>query len=244
MIRKVIRIDEERCNGCGLCASACHEGAIEIVGGKATLTRDDYCDGFGDCLPACPQDAISFEEREAAAYDQAAVDAHLKERAAQGRPAPARPNHSQSGCPSASPVTIAAAADTAPFSITPVTRLKQWPCQLRLVRSNAAFFQGADLLVAADCTAYAYAGMHEEFMKDRVTVIGCTKFDDEDYIRKLTEIIENNDIHSVTVVRMEVPCCGGMEYAAKTALSESGKKLPFRCVTLSVDGQILEDEKN
>ncbi|MFQ9014733.1 MAG: ATP-binding protein [Lacrimispora saccharolytica] len=199
MIRKIIQIDTEKCNGCGLCAKACHEGAIGMVDGKAKLLRDDYCDGLGDCLPACPVNAISFTVREAAAYDEAAVLAK------KGKG----------------------------------SQLQQWPVQIRLVPVEAPFFQGADLLVAADCTAYAYAEFHKEFIRGRVTLVGCPKLDSVDYAEKLTEILRNNEIRSVTIVRMEVPCCGGMENAVKRALQASGKLLPWQVVTISTDGKIL-----
>lgn len=199
MIRKIIQIDTEKCNGCGLCAKACHEGAIGMVDGKAKLLRDDYCDGLGDCLPACPVKAISFTVREAAAYDEAAVLAK------KGKG----------------------------------SQLQQWPVQIRLVPVEAPFFQGTDLLVAADCTAYAYAEFHKEFIRGRVTLVGCPKLDSVDYAEKLTEILRNNEIRSVTVVRMEVPCCGGMENAVKRALHASGKFLPWQVVTISTDGKIL-----
>lgn len=199
MIRKIIQIDTEKCNGCGLCAKACHEGAIGMVDGKAKLLRDDYCDGLGDCLPACPVNAISFTVREAAAYDEAAVLAK------KGKG----------------------------------SQLQQWPVQIRLVPVEAPFFQGANLLVAADCTAYAYAEFHKEFIRGRVTLVGCPKLDSVDYAEKLTEILRNNETRSVTVVRMEVPCCGGMENAVKRALQASGKLLPWQVVTISTDGKIL-----
>lgn len=199
MIRKIIQIDTEKCNGCGLCAKACHEGAIGMVDGKAKLLRDDYCDGLGDCLPACPVNAISFTVREAAAYDEAAVLAK------KGKG----------------------------------SQLQQWPVQIRLVPVEAPFFQGTDLLVAADCTAYAYAEFHKECIRGRVTLVGCPKLDSVDYAEKLTEILRNNEIRSVTVVRMEVPCCGGMENAVKRALQASGKLLPWQVVTISTDGKIL-----
>lgn len=213
MIRKIIHIDEEKCNGCGACATACHEGAIGIVNGKAKLLRDDYCDGFGDCLPACPMDAIHFVEREAAAYDEAAVQANKRKKQAQAAAA----------TPAAQP-----------------SQLGQWPCQIKLVPVNAPYFQGAKLLIAADCTAYAYANMHSEFMKGKITLIGCPKLDAVDYTDKLTEIIRGNDIQSVTIVRMEVPCCGGLEHAAREALRASGKFLPWQVVTISIDGKILD----
>lgn len=230
MIRKIIHIDEEKCDGCGLCADACHEGAIGIVGGKAKLLREDFCDGLGDCLPGCPAGAISFKEREAPAYDAAAV------KAAQERSAPETPAR---GCPGTHVQSLG--QSEAPREKMPaVSRLGQWPCQIKLVPPNAPFFDGAKLLVAADCTAYAYAAMHEEFMRGRVTLIGCPKLDGVDYTEKLTEIIAGNDIRSLTIARMEVPCCGGLQYAAENALKASGKFIPWQVVTVSVDGNILE----
>lgn len=207
MIRRIIEIDEDKCNGCGACAAACHEGAIGMVDGKAKLLRDDYCDGLGDCLPTCPTGAIRFVEREAAAYDEQAVLENQKK--------------------------------AAPAVIQP-SQLAQWPCQIKLVPVNAPYFQGARLLIAADCTAYAYANVHQEFMRGKVTIIGCPKLDDVDYSEKLTQILENNDIKSVTILRMEVPCCGGLEMAAKKALKESGKFIPWQVVTISIDGKILD----
>ena len=233
MLRKIIHIDEEKCNGCGACAEACHEGAIGMVDGKARLLREDYCDGLGDCLPACPAGAISFEEREAPAYDAAAV-------AASKGAADARPH----GCPGSAvrQMNAAPAAEEAPAApAKPVSRLAQWPCQIKLVPVRAPFFDGAKLLIAADCTAYAYAAMHEEFMRSRVTLIGCPKLDAVDYSEKLTEILKQNDIKSVTVVRMEVPCCGGLQWAAENALKASGKFIPWQVVTVSVDGKLLDD---
>jgi ferredoxin len=205
MIRKIIQIDESKCNGCGACARACHEGAIGMVDGIARLLKDDYCDGLGDCLPACPMDAITFVEREAAAYDMKAV----LER-----------QHANAG-------------------ITLNSQLRQWPVQIKLVPVNAPYFHGADLLVAADCTAYAYSRFHEDFIKNHVTVIGCTKLDATDYSQKLAEIFRQNAVRSVTVVRMEVPCCGGMEHAVKTAIQSSGKEIPCHVVTISTDGRLL-----
>lgn len=193
MIRKIIEIQEEKCNGCGLCASACHEGAIGMVDGKARLLREDYCDGLGDCLPQCPTGAITFVEREAAPYDEAGI-----------------------------------------------SRLRQWPCQIKLVPVNAPYFHKAKLLIAADCTAYTYADFHRDFMKGKITLIGCPKLDGADYSEKLREIIKNNDIRSVTILRMEVPCCGGLEMAVKKALQNSGKFLPWQVVTISTEGQILD----
>ncbi len=227
MIRKIIKIDEEKCNGCGACAAACHEGAIEMINGKAKLTREDYCDGLGDCLPACPVDAISFEEREAPAYNEAAVLA-----AKQSKTLPC-------GCPGTQSRAIKREeklSSTAPVS----SMLSQWPVQIKLVPVNAPYFNGANLLVAADCTAFAYGNFHSEFIRKHVTLIGCPKLDEGDYADKLTEIISNNDIRSVTIVRMEVPCCGGIENAVKRALQASGKFIPWRIVTISTDGRIVD----
>ena len=229
MIRKIIKIDEEKCNGCGACASACHEGAIEMVNGKAKLTREDYCDGLGDCLPACPTGAITFEEREAPAYDEAAVLASKQEK----EPLPC-------GCPGTHSKAINRSLDSAEVSAPVNSRLSQWPVQIKLVPTNAPYFDGANLLVAADCTAYAYGNFHNEFIRNRITLIGCPKLDSIDYTEKLTAIIANNDIKSVTVVRMEVPCCGGIEHAVKEALKASGKFIPWRVVTISTDGRILD----
>ena len=226
MKRRIIKIDEEKCIGCGACAEACHEGAIEMIDGKARLTREDYCDGLGDCLPTCPVDAITFEEREAPAYNEAAVLAAK----AQKQPLPC-------GCPGTRAGTIL--RKPAPTITAPVTsQLQQWPVQIKLVPVNAPYFDGADLLVAADCSAFAYGNFHEEFIKGRITLIGCPKLDQVDYGEKLTAILVENDIKSVTVVRMEVPCCGGIENAVKTALQASGKFIPWRVVTVTTDGQI------
>lgn len=205
MIRKIIQIDEEKCNGCGACAAACHEGAIGMVNGKAKLLRDDYCDGLGDCLPACPTDAIHFVEREAAAYDHEAVMKNKEEK------------------------------------MKLVSRLTQWPVQIKLAPVKAPYFDGAKLLIAADCTAYAYAGFHERFIKDHITLVGCPKLDAVDYAEKLTEIIRENEISSVTVVRMEVPCCGGLEHAVKTALKDSGKLISWSVVVISTDGKVISE---
>lgn len=233
MVRKIIKINEEACNGCGLCAEACHEGAIGMVEGKARLLRDDYCDGLGDCLPVCPTGAITFEEREAAAYDLAAVKANMEE-----KKVPA------GGCPGSNAHAIrrdaTPAPEESPASADAASELAQWPVQIKLVPVNAPYFDGAKLLIAADCAAYAYAGFHQRFMKGHVTLIGCPKLDEGDYADKLTEILRSNDIQSVTVARMEVPCCGGIESAVKTALKNSGKMLPWRVVTFSTDGRILE----
>lgn len=238
MIRKIIKIDENKCNGCGACASACHEGAIEMIDGKAVLTREDYCDGFGDCLPECPTGAISFEEREAPAYDEAAVLAAKQKKAKeQDMKMP------HAGCPGMQARQIAPAkTENAPsHTQAAVSRLGQWPCQIKLAPVNAPYFNGAKLLIAADCTAYAYANIHEDFMKGKVTLIGCPKLDAVDYSEKITEIIKNNDIKSVTILRMEVPCCGGLEMAAKKALQESGKFIPWQTVTISIDGNVLDN---
>lgn len=203
MIRKIIQIDSEKCNGCGLCVTACHEGAIGMVDGKARLLRDDYCDGLGNCLPACPTGAITFTEREAAAFDENAVLAQKNKQSL--------------------------------FD----SKLQQWPIQIKLVPVNAPYWNGADLLVAADCTAYAYAKFHQDFMEGKITLIGCPKLDEGDYTEKLTDIIRSNDIRSLTIIRMEVPCCGGIEYAATEALKTSGKFLPWQVKTISTDGKLL-----
>lgn len=198
MIRRIIRIDKEKCNGCGACADACHEGAIDIIDGKAELMREHFCDGLGDCLPECPTGAISFEEREAPEYDKEAVKEAQKK------------------------------------------TLQNWPVQIKLAPVNAPYFNGSKLLIAADCTAYAYASFHQDFIQNKVTLIGCPKLDQVDYSKKLTEIIQNNNIQSVTIVRMEVPCCGGLEMAAKKALQSGGKFIPWQVVTISIDGKIME----
>ena len=238
MIRKIIRIDEEKCNGCGLCAEACHEGAIDIVDGKAKLVRENFCDGFGDCLPNCPTGAISFEEREAPAYDEAAV-----KKAQEAKKTNAvKHEHHASGCPGSRMMQFSH-SETGNASVSAakqLSRLAQWPCQIKLVPVQAPFFDGAKLLIAADCTAYAYANMHEDFMRGKVTIIGCPKLDAVDYTDKLTEIIRDNDIRSVTIVRMEVPCCGGLQRAAENALRSSGKFIPWQVVTISRDGNILD----
>lgn len=237
MIRKIIKIDEEKCNGCGACATACHEGAIDMVNGKAKLMRENFCDGFGDCLPSCPTGAITFEEREAPEYDEEAVKAaqKLKKANAQGH---------HGGCPGSRFMqfekTLASEEDGVLTAGKPVSRLNQWPIQIKLLPANAPFYNGAKLLIAADCTAYAYANLHEEFMKGKITLIGCPKLDMVDYTEKLTEIISSNDIKSVTVVRIEVPCCGGLQAAAEQALRNSGKFIPWQVVTISRDGRILD----
>ena len=231
MLRKIIHIDEEKCNGCGACAAACHEGAIGMVGGKAKLLRDDYCDGPGDCLPACPTGAIRFVQREAAAYDEAAVKA-----AQAARCAP-----TGGGCPGARAKALhrAPASPEAPLAPAP-SQLAPWPVPLKLAPVNAPWFQGAHLLVAADCTAYAYADFHNRFMRRHVTLIGCPKLDGVDYAEKLTAILRENEIKSVTVVRMQVPCCGGLEQVVKTALQASGKFIPWQVAVISTEGNLLE----
>lgn len=228
MVRKIIKIDEEKCDGCGICAEACKEGAIGIINGKAKLLRDDYCDGLGACLPVCPTGAIGFEERETLAYDEKAVSEAKKTQAG--------------GCPGKALHSIERkAAYVRPAShAAPVSELRQWPVQIKLVPVNAPYFSGASLLIAADCAAYARADFHAEFMRGKITVIGCPKLDGVDYAEKLTEIIRQNDIKSVTVARMEVPCCGGIERAAISALKNSGKFIPWRVVTFSVEGEIIE----
>ena len=237
MKRRIIEIDENKCNGCGACADACHEGAIAMVAGKAKLMRDDYRAGLGHCLPACPTGAITFVEREAAAYDEKAVmENKQRKMREQGMTLPC-------GCPGSQSRNIQ--RQDAPAVETPqaqqTSRLSQWPVQIKLVPVNAPYFDGARLLIAADCTAYAYAAFHERFIRGHITLVGCPKLDSIDYSEKLTAIIRENNIKSVTVVRMEVPCCGGLEAAAKTALRESGKFIPWQVVTVTVDGRLKED---
>ena len=233
MIRRIIKIDKEKCNGCGACARACHEGAIEMTDGKAELVREDHCDGLGDCLPACPTGAITFEEREAPAYDEDAVIASKQKKEALPRPC---------SCPGTQSRTIRRgqtfAAPKSPAQYP--SRLMQWPCQIKLVPERAPYFEGANLLIAADCVAYAYGNFHNEFMKNHITLIGCPKLDQGDYAEKLARIMANNNIKSVKVVRMEVPCCSGIENAAKRALLSSGKFIPWQVVTISTDGKILD----
>ena len=238
MIRQIIHIDEEKCNGCGLCAQACHEGAIDMVDGKAKLVRENFCDGFGDCLPQCPTGAIRFEQREAPAYDEAAVKESQRKKAAEKLTQVHRP---LSGCPGSAAMGLQHGEEAQPAAaVKPVSRLKQWPVQLKLLPAKAPFYDGAGLLIAADCTAYAYAGLHEDFMRGKVTVIGCPKLDGVDYTEKLSQIISGNDIKSVTILRMDVPCCGGLQRAAENALKASGKFIPWQVVTISRDGRILD----
>lgn len=289
MIRKIIKIDKQACDGCGLCINACHEGAIELVDGKATLIRDDYCDGLGNCLPACPQNAISFEEREAAEFDEEAVKRHLASLRHNHPHHDHHPhpqslnehNHHEHSCnghshhngihshhghhghhhhehhghheqhehtlPCGCPGNQAELLSRPESAYKPETQaeiksqLKQWPAQIKLVPVNASYFDKAHLLIAADCSAYAYGNFHNEFMRNKITLIGCPKLDAVDYSEKLTAILEQNDIKSVTLTRMEVPCCGGLEHALKTALKNSGKLIPWQVVTISINGRILED---
>ena len=230
MVRKIIKIDEDACIGCGLCADACHEGAIEMVDGKAKLMRDDYCDGLGDCLPVCPTGAISFEEREAAGYNEAEVKKNMEK-----KPLPC-------GCPGSNACTfdrVMAKIDDEPTDME--SQLAAWPVQIRLAPANAPCFTGADLLITADCAAYAYARFHEDFMQGKVTVIGCPKLDPVDYSDKLTDILQHNDIKSVTIARMEVPCCAGIYNAAVKALQNCGKMIPWGLVTLTTDGRVVQN---
>lgn len=234
MIRKIIKIDEEKCTGCGLCASACHEGAIGLENGKAKLLRDDYCDGLGNCLPVCPTGAIRFEEREAREYDEEAVKKHQMDKRGETLPC---------GCPGSQSKSIrreTVCKTTPEVDGGSRSQLSQWPVQIKLAPVNAPYFSDANLLIAADCTAYACGDFHSRFIRNRIVLIGCPKLDEGDYGDKLTEIIRNNSIKSVTVVRMEVPCCGGLENAVKRALQNSGKLIPWQVVTLSTDGRILD----
>ena len=232
MIRKIVKIDEEKCTGCGLCASACHENAIVMENGKAHLLRDDYCDGLGDCLPACPADAITIEERESAAYDPQAVEMRKQILAQQ----------TSGGCPGSAMHTFnrAQTSESENEPSTVKSELMQWPVQIKLLPVQAPFYENANLLIAADCTAYAYAAFHRDFIKNHITLVGCPKLDEGDYTDKLTAIISQNNIKSITIVRMEVPCCGGLEYAATEALKASGKFIPWRVVVISRNGEILE----
>jgi ferredoxin len=259
VVRKIIKIDEDKCNGCGLCVTACHEGAIALVDGKAKLMRDDYCDGLGNCLPVCPVAAISFEEREAGVFDENAVKANMENKGGAEcgcpgtkakliRPMPKAAKGLDDnqeplacGCPGTESKLITRAAAGLVQPPATESQLSQWPVQIKLVPVNASYFENSNLLVAADCSAYAYGGFHERFIKNRVTLIGCPKLDDNDYPEKLTEILKQNNIKSVTVVRMEVPCCGGIENAVRTALQNCGKLIPWQIVTISTDGKVLED---
>lgn len=239
MKRNIITIDEEKCNGCGLCVNACHEGALQLIEGKARLVSESYCDGLGDCLPECPTGAITIEEREAAAYDKEAVKRNME------RFNP-MPETLACGCPGTLAKTIErderqTQEPVAQAASAPVSQLRQWPCQIQLVPVHAPYFNNAHLLVAADCTAFAYVNFHQDFMRNKVTIIGCPKLDDVNYADKLTEILQVNQIKSVTVLRMEVPCCGGIENAVKTALVNSGKMIPWQVVTITTDGTVLED---
>jgi len=227
MIRRIITINEEKCNGCGLCADACHEGAIAIVDGKAKLLREDYCDGLGDCLPVCPMNAISFEEREAPAYNEAAVLAAKK-----AKEAPL-----SCGCPGSACQSISHSASVEEIHVP--SQLTNFPVQIKLLPINAPYFDGADLLIAADCTAFSYGNFHHDFMQDKVTLIGCPKLDAVDYSEKLTQIFKYNNIRSITVARMTVPCCGGLSHAVKTALENSGKNIPLHITIISPNGQIV-----
>ncbi len=232
MIRKIIQIEEDKCNGCGACANACHEGAIGMVNGKAKLLRDDYCDGLGDCLPACPTKAIHFIEREADAYNEAAVKAAKQQKA----------NSNFSGCPGSAAREIRpSSTPSSAYNTERNSQLTQWPVQIKLAPINAPYFQNANLLIAADCTAYAYGDFHNKFIRNHITLIGCPKLDSIDYAEKLTDIIRNNSIKSVTIVRMEVPCCGGLEQAVKAALQASQKFIPWQVVIISTNGTIISD---
>ncbi|EGT3801226.1 4Fe-4S binding protein [Clostridioides difficile] len=240
MMRKIIKIDEEKCNGCGLCVEACHEEAIGMVNGKAKLLRDDYCDGLGDCLPTCPTNAISFEYREAAEYDEAAVKANMEAKKAQKKTLAC-------GCPGSQSKSINREVSNSTSISNDIvdikgSQLNQWPVQIKLVPTNASYLKNASFLIAADCTAYAYGNFHNKFMKNKVTLIGCPKLDEVDYAEKLTEILKENDIKNIVVTRMEVPCCGGIVNAVKTALQNSGKMIPWQIVTISVDGKIVDGE--
>ena len=247
MLRKIIKIDEELCNGCGLCVNACHESAIALVDGKAKLLRDDYCDGLGNCLPVCPTNAIGFEEREALAYNEEEVNRNIaqKNQETKAEP-PVAHHHAGGGCPGSRAMNLAsnreqneAATSQASHTATP-SMLRQWPVQIQLVAPNASYFQNANLLIAADCTAYAFGDFHQ-FMKNKITLIGCPKLDDVDYSVKLTQILSMNQIKSLTVIRMEVPCCGGIVHAVKTALTNSGQMIPWRVITIGTDGTVIED---
>ena len=248
MIRRIIEIDEDKCNGCGLCADACHEDAIGIVDGKAKLLRDDYCDGLGDCLPNCPTGAITFVEREAAAYDETAVKENMKRKAQESKDKEEKSEKpAVSGCPGHAlhqfnrEESIKKEENARKIQ---QSQLGQWPCQIKLVPVNAPYFDGAKLLIAADCTAYAYANFHQEFIKNKVTLIGCPKLDEGDYSEKLTEIFTSNEIKSIHLVRMMVPCCGGLSKAVANAIAASGKQIPCTITTISPQGEIIRTERN
>lgn len=232
MIRKIIKINSEKCNGCGLCVEACHESAIGLVNGKAQLLRDDYCDGLGNCLPVCPTNAITFEEREAADYDEAAVQKNIEKKQKEQPMA--------CGCPGTN-VKILSGKEQTEMTEKAQSQLRQWPVQIKLVPVNAPYFEQSHLLIAADCTAYAYGNFHNQFMKNKVVLVGCPKLDDTDYAQKLMEILKNNDVKSITIVRMEVPCCSGMEHAVKRALVSSGKMIPWHIHVIGLDGEIKEE---
>ena len=251
MIRKIIKIDEEKCNGCGLCINACHEGALQIVDGKAKLISDSYCDGLGNCLPGCPTGAIIIEERDADEFDEAAVNERMKNNAPIPQNTPAMPAQLACGCPGSRARVITRGESEKPASSNEQpqagttsapaeSQLGQWPCQIKLAPVNAPYFDNAHLLVAADCTAFAYANIHNDFMKGKITLIGCPKLDEVDYSQKLAQIIASHNIKSVTVLRMEVPCCGGMVNAVKNALIASQKMIPWNIVTISTDGKIID----
>lgn len=239
MKRNIVAIDEEKCNGCGLCVDACHEGAIALVDGKARLLSESYCDGLGACLPHCPVDAITIEERDVAAFDEAYAMQHQQDKLRQAE-APA-PKPMACGCPGSQSRTIERAQAPVAHNAVATSELRQWPCQIKLAPVSAPYFHQANLLIAASCTAYAYAGVHGDYMRGRVTLIGCPKLDGVDYSEKLAAILSANEIKSVTVLRMEVPCCGGIVTAVKNAIIRSGKMLPWHVITLSTDGKVLED---
>ena len=233
MVRKIIQINADKCNGCSLCAEACHEGAIGMVDGKAILLRDDYCDGLGDCLPVCPTDAITFVEREALEYNEMEVEKKMADK---------KVEKLACGCSGTSSKMIKrkeVCSKTDDLSPPPMTQLNQWPVQIKLVPTNAPYLQGANLVIAADCAAYAYGNFHNEFMQNKITLIGCPKLDEGDYSEKLTAMLKQNDIKSVTVIRMEVPCCSGIENAVKTALRNCGKMIQWQVITISTEGTIL-----
>ncbi len=235
MIRKIIQINEEKCNGCGLCAKACEEGAIAMIDGKAKLVREDYCDGLGNCLPVCPMEAISFEDREAPAFQKKAQKITVKEK---------ETKHALCGCLGSSAQVFERESEEVISEnvYEPTSQLRQWPVQIKLVSTQASYFNSAKLLIAADCTAYAYANLHGDFIKDHVTLIGCPKLDEGDYTPKLAEIIQNNDIQSITIVRMQVPCCSSLEFAVRNAVKDSRKTLPLKVVVISTDGKIVQDK--